>query len=58
MTSMRQEAGCDARSERGQTMAEYAAVLAVITVAIVAAYGSLLPNAIQRLLERITGVLS
>ena len=42
--------------ERGQTMAEYAVVLAVITVAIVATFG-LLAGGINRTLSSVTGKL-
>jgi Flp pilus assembly pilin Flp len=42
--------------ERGQTMAEYAAVLAVITLAIVTSI-SLLSQTSQSLIERVAGYL-
>lgn len=44
-------------SEEGQTMAEYAVVLAVITVAVIIALGTL-SGAIGAALDRITGELS
>ncbi len=45
-----------ARDESGQTMAEYAVVLAVITVAVVVALG-LLSSAISAQLSSVIGVL-
>lgn len=42
--------------ERGQTMAEYAVVLSVITLAIVAAF-SLLAGAIQSAFERVAALV-
>jgi Flp pilus assembly pilin Flp len=44
------------REERGQTMAEYAVVLAVITVVIVGAL-SLLAGGIGNALTEVTGIL-
>ena len=43
--------------EQGQTMAEYAVVLAVITLAIVTSY-SVMSGAIQGLLEQVAGLFS
>ena len=43
--------------ERGQTMAEYAVVLAVITLAIVASFGTL-SSSIEGILNAVTGVFS
>ena len=44
------------RSEEGQTMAEYGVVLAVITLAVVAAI-SLLSTNVQTALENVAGIL-
>lgn len=44
------------RSEKGQTMAEYAVVLAVITVATVAVFTAL-SGGIQGALSNVTGIL-
>ena len=43
--------------EEGQTMAEYAVVLAVITLAIVTSFG-LLSNSIEGILTAVTGFFS
>jgi Flp pilus assembly pilin Flp len=43
--------------EKGQTMAEYTVVLAVITLAIVSSFG-LLSNSIQGILTAVTGLFS
>ncbi len=43
--------------EKGQTMAEYTVVLAVITLAIVTSFG-LLSNSIEGILTAVTGVFS
>ncbi|MGE5691822.1 MAG: hypothetical protein ACM33B_14810 [Pseudomonadota bacterium] len=45
------------RSEQGQTMAEYAVILAVITAAVVAAL-ALLSGNIAAVLARVAGVLT
>jgi Flp pilus assembly pilin Flp len=50
---VRRESGC----EHGQTMAEYAVVLAVITLAIVTSFG-LLSNSIEGILTAVTGLFS
>ncbi len=50
---VRRASGC----EQGQTMAEYAVVLAVITLAIVTSFG-LLSNSIQGILTAVTGLFS
>jgi Flp pilus assembly pilin Flp len=53
-----QETGCRLRDgEDAQTMAEYAVVLGVITLAIVTSY-ALLAGAIQDLLSRVAGLFS
>ncbi len=44
------------RQEKGQTMAEYAVVLGVVTLAIVAAF-SLLARAIQSAFERVVALV-
>jgi Flp pilus assembly pilin Flp len=49
----RRASGC----EEGQTMSEYAVVLTVITLAIVASFG-LLSNSIQGILTAVTGLFS
>jgi Flp pilus assembly protein, pilin Flp len=49
----RRAIGC----EQGQTMAEYAVVLAVITLAIVSSFG-LLSNSIEGILTAVKGVFS
>jgi Flp pilus assembly pilin Flp len=46
----------DQRAERGQTMAEYSVVIALITLAIVAAF-ALLNGAVISMLGRVTGFL-
>ena len=46
----------DLRSEAGQTMAEYAVVLGVITIAVVVTLG-LLSSAIKNLLSNVISVL-
>jgi Flp pilus assembly pilin Flp len=50
---VRRASGC----EKGQTMAEYAVVLSVITLAIVASFGSL-SSAIEGILTAVTGAFS
>ena len=49
--------GHELASEEGQTMAEYAVVLAVITMAIVATFTAM-SGSIQTVLERIVGLFS
>ncbi len=46
----------DAKEEVGQTMAEYAVVLAVITIAVVVTLG-LLSSAITKQLNSVVGIL-
>ena len=46
----------EVRSEEGQTMAEYGVVLAVITLAVVAAI-SLLSDNVRNAIENVAGVL-
>ena len=50
---IRRARGC----QRGQTMAEYTVVLAVITLAIVASFGTL-SSSIEGILTAVTGVFS
>jgi Flp pilus assembly pilin Flp len=51
------QTSCQNRSEQGQTMTEYAVVLAVITPAIVAAL-ALLSDSFMARLETVVGFLS
>ena len=53
---MLNEIRCDVASEVGQTMAEYAVVLGVITIAVVVTLG-LLSAAIKNLLSNVISVL-